>query len=41
MTTESADHCMLVNEWAWLRPLKWTWIQFWSQSLDRNGDMVC
>ena len=19
MTTESADHCMLINEWAWLR----------------------
>ena len=46
MATDSADYCMLVNEWAWsksqvylLRP-KWTWVQFWSHSLDRNRDKV-
>ena len=44
MTTESADHCMVVNnEWAWLRSqvylLRLEWVQFWSQNLDRNGDM--
>ena len=26
MTTDSADYCMLVK--------KWTWVQFWSQSLE-------
>ena len=48
MTTNSADYYMLVNEWVWsksrdclLRPeVKWRWVQFWSQSLDRNGDKV-
>ena len=41
MTTKSADYCMVVNEWAWLRSrvcLKWTWVQFWSQNY---GDTVC
>ena len=43
MATDSADYYMLVNEWMWsksrdflLRPE----VQFWSQSLDRNGDML-
>ena len=36
MTTESADYCMLVNEWAWLRSR----VCLWNQSLDRNGDTV-
>ena len=78
MTIESADYCMLVSEWAWLRsqvcfshyyhihghfalPVSWMSIEcfygkfsqksyvwafevnldsLWSQSLDRNGDMV-
>ena len=41
LTTESIDYCMLVNEWAWLGSrvclLKLDWVQFWSQSLERNG----
>ena len=36
MTTESADHCMLVNEWAWLRPLKWTWIEFFESEFGQK-----
>ena len=52
MATDSADYYMLVNEWVWsksrdcllwpCRCQKWTirWVQFLSQSLDRNGDKV-
>jgi len=36
MATDSADYYMFVNEWVW----SMTWVQLWSQSLDRNGDMV-
>ena len=46
MATDSADYYMLVNEWVWsksrdclLRP-EVDMVQFWSQSLDRNGDKV-
>ena len=46
MTTNSADYYMLVNDWVWsksrdcLLSQKWTWVQFWSHSLDRNADKV-
>ena len=41
----SVDYCMIVNERAWSKSRvclgwKWIWVQFWSQSLDRNRDMV-
>ena len=45
LTAESTDYCILVNEWVWLRSqvswLEVDLVQFWSQSLDRNGDTVC
>ena len=47
MATNSADYYMLVNEWVWsksrdclLRLEVDIWVQFWSQSLDGNGDKV-
>jgi len=46
MTNESADYCMLVIEWVWLRSrvcllmLEVKLGSDWSQTLDRNGDMV-
>ena len=43
MTTENADCCMLVNEWAWSRSrvcLLRLEVDLGSQSLDRNGDTV-
>ena len=46
MATNSADYYVLVNEQAWsksrdcLLRLKLAWVQFLSQSLDRNGDKV-
>ena len=42
-----ADYCVLVNEWAWLRSevcllrLEVDLGSVWTQSLDRNGGMVC
>ena len=46
MATDSADYYMLINEWVWsksrdclLKP-EVDMVQFWSQSLDRNGDKV-
>ena len=46
MTTDSADCCMLVNKWVYsksrvcLFSLEVDMGSVWSQSLDRNEDMV-
>ena len=43
LLAENADYCKFVNEWVWLRSrvcVKWTWVQFWIQGLDRNENMV-
>ena len=46
LAIESADYCMLVNEWAWLTSrvcllrLEVELASVWSQSLDRVGDTV-
>ena len=46
MATDSADYYMLVNEWVWSKSRDCSlmpevdWVQFWSQSLDINGDKV-
>ena len=46
LPNDSADYCMVVNEWVWLRSrvcllsLKVHLVDFWSQSSDRNEDMV-
>ena len=44
LLTKSADYCMLVNEWVWLRSqvclLSLKVVRFLSQSSDRNEDMV-
>ena len=44
MTSDSADHCMLINEWLWsksqvcLLRLELDMGSVWSQCLDRKGD---
>ena len=47
MTINSADYCSSLmsgcgqsHEFAYYS-WNWTWVQFWSQNLDRNGDMEC
>ena len=47
MATNSADYCMLVmsgcgqSHETTYQCQKRTWVQSWSQSLDRNGEKVC